>query len=227
VPLFKEKDEGRVSAAISGADETTGFEIQSAYAFGKNFGGMFNFYTAGGKDNTTYNSSSGGSTPTIEKGNGTFTEVGFGYFTPLNVKTLIFEVYGGIGGGTINNYYKQNERSKVGLTRFFVQPSFGFSNEEGTLEAALATRFSSVKFNVKESQLLAGSGFDYTQVQDVRNNANILFFEPSVLFRGGSKNVKGQLQLTASTALKQKDFLTQDLNASLGVVFSFGGKVKK
>jgi hypothetical protein len=65
VPLFKGKDEMRISGAISGADETTGFELQSAYALGKNFGGMFNFYAAGGKDNTGYDGPGGVSTPKI------------------------------------------------------------------------------------------------------------------------------------------------------------------
>lgn len=228
VPLFKEQDEARVSAAISGANETTGFELQSAYAFGKNFGAMLNFYAAGGKDRTSISGPSGGSNFIFEKGNGTITEIGVGYFQPLNARKWIIEVYGGLGGGSVNNYYKDNEFSKVGLTKLFIQPSFGYSNEEGTLETAIGMRFSSVKFNVKEANFItANNSFDNQQVRDIRNNDHIVFAEPSFLFRGGAKNVKIQVQLTASNALRQKAFFTQELNSSLGVIFCFSGKVKK
>ncbi|HEX8333929.1 MAG TPA: hypothetical protein VF622_15020 [Segetibacter sp.] len=228
VPLFKEKGEGRISGALSGADETTGFELQTAYAFGKNFGGMFNFYTAGGKDNTTFDGSGSGSTRQIEKGNGTLTEIGLGYFQPLSASNMIFELYGGIGGGTVNNFYQQNESSKVGLTKLFLQPSIGYSNDERTLEAAFSTRLSSINFKVKEARFATGTGgYDLIQVQYIRNNDNIFFVEPSLLFRGGGKNIKGQLQLTTSHPLTRKEFLTQELNASIGIFFSFNGKAKK
>jgi hypothetical protein len=229
VPLFKEKDEARISGAISGADETTGFELQSAYAFGKNFGGMLNFYTAGGRDNTTFDGSSGGgSTRQIERGNGTLTEIGLGYFKPLAASTFIFEIYGGIGGGTVNNYYQQGENSKVGLTKLFIQPSIGYSNDERTLEVAFSTRLSNINFKVKEAMFATGNNsYDYSQVQDIRNNENITFFEPSVVFKGGGKTIKGLLQLTSCLPLAQKQFFTQDLNASIGILFTFSGKVKK
>jgi len=225
VPLFKEKDEVRLSGAISGADETTGVELQSAYAFGKNFSGIFNFYSAGGSSETSSGSSGNSS---IEKGNGTLTEIGLGYFKPLKTTEWIFEIYGGAGGGRVNNSYSQSERSKVGLTRLFLQPSFGYSNEKRTLEAAISVRISNVNFRVKESTVAPGNNnFTYKQIEDVKTNNNIAFIEPSFLFRGGSKNIKVQFQLTSSAPLKQKLFFTQTLNTSLGIVFSFEGKVKE
>src|ERR1044071_1103820 len=72
VPLMKKEGDGRISASIASADETTGFELQSAYALGNHFGGMFNFYHAGSREGAS------SATPdnTTEKGNGRYFELG-------------------------------------------------------------------------------------------------------------------------------------------------------
>jgi hypothetical protein len=227
VPLLQKKDDVRISAGISGSDETTGFELQSAYALGNYFGTMFNVYATGGKETTSDGTSGGNSI--VEKGNGNLVEFGLGYFTPLKDKSWIFEFYTGVGGGTVNNEYQMNESSKVGLTRLFFQPSIGYSNPKGTLEAALATKVSSVKFKVKQAKFSGANADTYNeeQVQDIRDNPNNIFVEPSIMVRGGSKNIKLQLQLTGSNSLKNKEFLTQGLNTSLSVIFHFNAAVKK
>lgn len=128
----------------------------------------------------------------------------------------------------MNNYYHQNESSRVGLTRFFLQPSIGYSNEKGTLEAAFATRISYTGFKVKEAKLVQSNNmYDFEQVQDIRSNNSIAFIEPSLVFKGGLKNIKLQLQVTSSAAMQPKKFLTQTLSTSLGVLFSFEGGAKK
>ena len=49
VPLLEKKGDARIAAGIAGADETTGFEMQTSYAFSNHFGGMINLYKIGGK----------------------------------------------------------------------------------------------------------------------------------------------------------------------------------
>lgn len=226
VPLLTDKNDVRVSAAFSGADETSGFELQSALAVSKHIGTMFNVYATGGKETTSDNTSG---TQVVEKGNGSLVEFGLGYFTPLKDKNWIFEFYAGAGGGSVNNEYELNQSSKVEISKIFFQPSIGCKNDAGTLEAAISTRISSVNFKVKSSRFNGGSPdtYDQEQVQNIRENSNLVFIEPSFLIRGGSKNVKLQLQLTGSNSLKSKEFLTQTLTTSFGLIFHFNGTAKK
>jgi hypothetical protein len=227
IPLLQKKDDGRISAAIAGADETTGFELQSAYAFSNHIGGMLNFYTTVGKEETSSNSFSSPSTKQVEKGNGTFIELGVGYFTPINTPKWIFETYTGLGTGTINNTYTNNETSQVGLTKLFIQPSIGYSSAKGTFHVALSSRFSHVHLGVKMSTLTAINNSDLQQIMYVKDEANRIYWEPALTTGVGIKSVKLQLQLTTSGALTQKSYPSQDAVLAFGVVFSFNGQAKK
>ena len=224
VPLLRKAKDLNLSGAFSTADEASGFEFQSGYAFSKHIGGMVNFYSATGSKTSSGNNAN----LTIEKGNGVLGEIGVGYFTPLKNEEWIFEIYGGAGRGRVYNQYQQNEFSKVDLAKIFVQPAIGYKNTRGTIEAAIASRFSMIDFSINAATVNANNNlFDFNQIQDIRNNSNIVFFEPSFIFRAGSEKVKLQLQMTGSRSLSQKQFYTQPLNSSIGVVFIIGKAQKK
>ena len=122
VPLLREPKNLNLAGAFSAADESSGFEFQSAYAFSKHIGGMINFYSATGSKTSSRNNSN----MTLEKGNGVLGEIGFGYFTPLKNEEWIFEIYGGAGSGRVYNQYSQGEFSKVNLAKLFIQPAIGY-----------------------------------------------------------------------------------------------------
>lgn len=228
VPLLQKKGDGRILAAIASAEESTGFELQSAYALGNHFGAMFNFYTAKGKNETTSGYPERTVT-TIQKGNGTYGEIGGGYFSLLNNSAhWVFETYAQAGAGTVENEYLQMEKSKVKVVKLSVQPSIGYTNKAGTFQAAISSRLNNVNLSLKESNVtLDNNLYDFNEIQDLKNNSNDIYWEPSLILRGGFKNVRLQLQLTKSHAFKKKEFFTQTSVFSFGVFFSFNGQVKK
>ena len=221
VPLLKQKNDAAIAGAFAAADETSGFEFQSAYAFANHVGGMLNFYTANGKRS--------GSNTSYSKGSATYVEIGGGYFTPVATEgRWIFETYAGIGTGTVNNSYSQTENSKVNATKVFIQPSFGYRSNAGTFQAAISSRFSSVNLKLQQSTLNSNNSPDqYAKLQDLKNNGNNIYWEPSVVLRGGLSNVFFQLQYTASSGFKTHTYLTQPDLISLGVFFAFSGKPSK
>lgn len=223
VPLLQKKDDGRIAASLSAADETSGFELQSAYAFTNHFGAMFNFYTAYGKKESSSSSSS------YSKGSGTYAEVVGGYYMHLkNTDRWIFESYAGAGTGSINNHYSPSEMSKVNATKLFIQPSFGYTNKNGSFQAAISSRFSSVHLNLQQSSSTINRSTDnYFDLEDLKNNNNSMYWEPSFLIRGGISKLKFQAGFTLSKAFKEHIYSTQSAVLSFGLLFSFNGKPLK
>lgn len=217
IPLLKNKGDVRIAAAVASSDETSGYELQSAYAFVKHFAGMFNFYYADGGESTTSSQ-----TTATETGNGVYAELGAGYFSPINKSNWIFEAYGGAGTGTVNNTYGLNEASKVGVFKIFMQPSVGYTTSNGVFNVAVASRFSHVHLRIKELNLSGNNPGEVENIYNIKNEPNIVYWEPSIVFRlGFNETIKLQLQATSSTALKSKYYSSQSEVYALGLIFSF------
>jgi hypothetical protein len=214
-PLFREKNEGMVNAAFIGSDETSGVQVQSAYAVGKNVGVQLNFMTMGESNNTSYNNQN-----VKEKGRGTYIEAAAGYFTPFTNRKFVFETYGGIGGGVINNHYASSESSKVGLTKLFLQPAIGLRLPN--YQMSIATKFSAAMLRIKSSDL-SGSGLplEYAQLYYINDHKTSFLLEPTLTFRGGLKGVMLQAQITFSLNLNNNNLPQEDDLFSLGIIIPF------
>lgn len=188
VTQFTEKDEVRINAGvISGFEsEFNGGDLQFAYAPAKNIGIMLNGFTASSKEGNN----------DAEKGSGSYGEFAVGYFTTLDKqKEWTFEVFGGVGGGSVNNVYSPGESSKVNVNKVFLQPALGYKWDY--LEFAFAPRFAHVNWKLKETK---GAGTDVgNDLEYVRNKPNFFSFEPGLILRGGSKKIKGQLAVTLAS----------------------------
>lgn len=222
VPLFKEKNEMRIQAqystvgmdAISG-EGIGGFELQTAYAAGNHLGLQLNYFYAGDSD------------PDYGSGNGNYIEAAAGYFKPSKDKKLIFESYGGIGRGSVKSVYKSeyiNEYAKTSFTKFFVQPSFGFTSTY--FSAALSSKFSLVKFDVKSSSLSPeNNADDYKYIESFKHNKPYIWWEPGLLIRAGFKEMQLCTQITYSMH-GDNAWPYCNLNYSVGIVFPFNIKSK-
>src|SRR3954470_1983387 len=181
IPLFKEKNEGRAQLQYSSGNDYEGFEFQSAYAVGKHVGLQLNFFTASGNEEelgAEYGS-----------GNGTYIEGAAGYFAPSPNNFWVFETYAGLGRGTVTNKYYKSESSKVGVTKFFIQPSYGFSAKN--FEIAISSKFRLANFNVKNSTVTVDNNpADFPDIEFLRNNKSFFFWEPGIIMRGGFKQFK-------------------------------------
>lgn len=221
VPLFKEKNEARIQAQYSsvgissnGEDAIDGFEIQSAYAVGKHTALQLNFFHAGDKDD--YGS-----------GNGNYIEPAAGYFMPLHNNNWIFETYAGVGVGGINSIYKTDnlsESAKTSLTKFFVQPSFGYSRQH--FSVAFSSKFSLVNLGVGSSSVSEENNpTDFAYLEAFKNGKSYFWWEPGFIIRGGFKNIQGLLQITYSIQ-NDKTLPFCNENVSLGIIVPFKIKSK-
>ena len=144
VPLFREKNEYRISGIYAVGDETTCAEVQAAYSVTGKIGIMADFMTA-----------KGGKVSDNNWGKGNYFDGAIGYYKPLG-KSGVFEIYGGLGGstqhheytilnfngGTIYNSY--GGKSDLSFLKAFVQPSIGLTYK--SFDIAVSTRISRISF---------------------------------------------------------------------------------
>lgn len=204
VPLFKEKGEGRINGYYTEGSEISGGEVQAAYSVSNHVGLIFNTAFVSGSDDS-YGSNK------IDRGNGSLIEGGLGYYQPLTMN-WIFETYGGFGVGQAKNEYSQGGSSKVNFTKYFIQPSLGFTIKN--LDVGIASKFSFLNMKVNGGSY--ANQYDNFDLEYIEAHPNSVLWEPSIFIRFGFPELKAQLQYTPSFNLNNKD-LAQELD-----VFSAG-----
>lgn len=224
VPLFKEKNEGRIQAqyTTTGAqvdyDAADGFEIQTAYAVGNHTALQLNFFHASENDQE-YGS-----------GSGNYIEAAYGYFKPFAKKRWVFETYAGLGTGSVNNIFKNTlnyttEQAKTSITKFFVQPSVGFATKY--FDAAFSSKFSLVNLGFNNSTLSKENNqYDYEYVESLRKGKSYFFWEPGLMIRGGFEHIKAVIQLTETITSNDTQPIS-NASLSLGLVIPFKIKSKQ
>jgi hypothetical protein len=219
IPMFTEKDEYRISGTIGGGDESSCIEFQSAYSPTDQIGVMANFmYATGGNesDNDGF-------------AEGSYLEGAVGYFKPLG-NGGVFEVYGGLGGGSQHHQYtsynydygSQNVGyADLSLVRLFVQPSVGLSYH--IFDVALSTRICSLDYTKVENHV----SNEYSDFSDISSKTHYLL-EPAITLRAGWKTVKLQFQASYVTYLNNpRMYFYEESHISIGVYVSLAGKNKK
>src|SRR6266498_665245 len=208
VPLLKEKNDGRIQLQLSSGNDYEGFEFQSAYAVGKHTCLQLNFFTASGdykEADIKYGS-----------GKGTYIEAAAGYFAPSHNNHWVFETYAGAGTGTVTNEYMKSEFSKVGVTKFFLQPSFGFSTKN--FEIAISSKFSMANIRLKDYTITENNNpYDFIDIKFLQNNKSFFFWEPGIIMRGGFEQFKFLAQLTLSVP-NDSELNIDPVNLSLGIM---------
>src|SRR6266540_6653143 len=211
VPMLKEKNDGRIQLQYSSGNDYEGFEFQSAYAAGKHVGLQLNFFTASGnyeESGIDYGS-----------GKGTYIEAAAGFFAPYHNNLWVFETFAGAGIGTVTNEYTNSESSKVGVTKFFIQPSYGFSTNN--FEIAVSSKFSVANFKVKNSTVtMDNNPYDFPDIKFLQDNKSFFFWEPGIMLRGGFKQFKILAQFTYSASNDSK-LNIDNANLSVGIMIPF------
>lgn len=201
VPLLKQKGDTKMTLAISGGDEFTGFEAQVATAVSEKFGVIGNFiYARGDSETDNY----------ADSGSGYLFEVGAGYFKPIGRK-FVFETYGGLGLGSVSNKYDPGT-SKVKFTRIFLQPTIGFTTKG--FDIALSSRFAGLNYHSIDS-----NSYDDYDLEYIRDHKFSFLFEPALTIRGGWEETKIQLQYVISKNLSNPSLSQEKSNLSIGLFF--------
>ena len=216
VPLFREKNEYRFSAFYGDGDKSSSGEIQVAYSPTSNLGIMANYISASGGNSTGKNSASG-----------SCLEGALGYFKPLG-NAAVFEIYGGLGGGSQNHKYYSSFTNQsygsadISFVKVFIQPSFGMTFN--AFDVAFSTRLCSMSFtDVKNNTT---DGYESRVLNDigVKNHA---FIEPAITLRGGWKNVKFQVQgLISADLTNPVMYIGEGYHFSAGMYFTIANRYK-
>jgi hypothetical protein len=213
VPLFKEKNELRFSGAFSFGDESSCFEAQAAYSVTDKIGLMANYMHA-----------QGGDVPGKDYGKGNYYEGGAGYYKPIGLDK-VFEIYGGIGGGSqhheySSSYYGDYEgNAELSLVNLYIQPSFGFTYN--FLDVAGSARFCRVSFTNIDNH---NASDDINSLSD----KSCLYLEPAITLRAGWKYVKMQVQASyAANINSPRIYIGEEAHISIGLYFTLAERLKK
>lgn len=209
VPLLKEKNEARFTIGV--------FDFQGAYAVQENIGVMINGNY--GRYNTTSSN--------LESDNTTqgLIEGGVGYLKPFS-KNTIFELFGGYGVGEntikssnsdyMNGGVPRNTSFSAKTSRFFVQPSIGYSVD--FLDVALSTRICFLNYSNLYSTGYTSADLIAMRLADI-DKQTFAFVEPAVTVRVGYKYVKfhGQLLFSYKYNLEPLDYVPLTLNFGIHI----------
>jgi hypothetical protein len=222
VPLFREKNEYRLSGTYGLGTETSCLEVQGAYSVTGNFGVMTNFMSAKGIDNHEESWAKG-----------TYFDVAIGYYKPL-LKSGVFEIYGGVGGSKQHHQYRSEifdpgnplynnlnaGTSDVSFIKIFVQPSIGMTFNG--FDFAFSTRFNRLTFNKTDNQIdKLSNKYEFDKLNTTAQTKNFLFFEPALTIRGGWKYIKVQLQGATASYLNNDHYHFDQYHISIGLIVTF------
>jgi hypothetical protein len=214
VPMFRGKNEFRLSGAEGGGEKSSCAEIQAAYSASDKIGIMMNYMSArGGKVSTDH-----------DWAMGNYFDAGIGYFRPVS-RHGVFEVYGGLGHSIQQHSYPDAGRADLSFTKVWVQPSFGYTLD--FIDIAFSTRLNSLSFNNIENRIdQQKDGYEYDRLYSLEKERNYIFFEPAVTIRGGWKYIKIQFQGSTSSYSK-RNLPFEEYHLSLGVCFSIADRFGK
>jgi hypothetical protein len=226
VPLFKEKDQYRLSGAFGSGDESKCIEAQAAYALSDRIGILANFMSAWGGDVSDR-----------DYGRGTCLDGGIGYYKPVK-DYGVFEIYGGFGGSSQHHEYsgphydpltgaiftEYEGSSDLAFFKLFIQPSFGVTYS--IFDFIASTRISSLSFMSVQNNIY-GNTYLYDDLNSISNKGQF-FMEPAATLRAGWENVKVQAQISYIWHLNDRDLdVGEETHFSIGLVFNLSKKPAK
>lgn len=226
IPLFKEKNTFKGKAGFGGGNNYNGGDIQLAYSASKKIGIIVNSFFAGKKEQVDENFSTGATQE--ESGKGSYVEVGAGYYKAFGEKKLwIFETYGGAGVGGENHVYNSLETSKLNITKYFIQPSIGYSSHRGTFEIAVGSRFCGLNLKINQSNVsMANNQPSKRDLDYISIHPSSFLWEPSIMVAAGWPNFKFYFQLTTSHNLTNPNLAQDNSDANLGIKFTLKNNPK-
>ena len=206
VPLFKEKNEVRVSGAVINGDEVTGCNVQAAYAMTKESAIMANALVIN---------------PTSHDGRGQLYELGAGYYKPLADpsalinKKFVFESYAVIGLGSATNYYNNYPYGlSTNIFKAYLQPSIGYTSN--LFDLIVSAKIGAIHtFGIRKNMpdttyndLLQNGSTIGTDLNTLQQSRTAFVFEPAFTVRLGFKYAKLHFQVGTTVVSDHLSVLT-------------------
>jgi len=198
VPVLTKKGDSKIGAVYSTNavgqetkddveidNRSRGYDLHGAVAITDNFAVQAShFYrwekTTGGPDSITL------------KYKRNLTEIGLGYYLPVNdKKNAFFQVFAGAGLGRFN--FTDNDKSgsyfhQANITKIYLQPAFLFKSK-GSFTTSVALRFSNINYSKIITNYSASQLSDY-HLDDLGGRGK-WFFEPATVNSFWFKNLPG------------------------------------
>ncbi len=237
VPVFTQKGDSKIGAVYSTNltgeesidDETIdnrsrGFDLHGAIALSDNWAiQASNFYR--------WEKSEGGPDSATVKYQRNLTEVGVGYYMPINArKTVFFQFFAGGGIGKFS--FSDNDRvgynyHQANITKVYLQPAFLFRSK-GSFTSAVSMRGSIISYRDIKTSYDANELDNYNL--DFLSNRAKLFIEPAYTGSFGFKNVPGlrfEFQAGLSFLVARRYFDYRIMNFSAGTWIDIGSLLNK
>jgi hypothetical protein len=237
VPVLTQKGDSKIGAVYSTNltgeesidDETIdnrsrGFDLHGAIAVSDNWAiQASNFYR--------WEKSEGGYDSATIRYQRNLTEVGIGYYMPLNQsKTVFFQFFAGGGMGKFS--FTDNDRSgfnfhQANITKVYLQPAFLFRSK-GSFTNAVSLRGSIISYRNIKTSYTPSELEDYNL--DFLSNRAKLFIEPAYVASFGFKNVPGlrfELQAGLSFLVARNFIDYRVMNFSAGTWVDIGAMFNK
>lgn len=217
-PLFREQWDADLAVGLRLSSMSFGGDFQGALAVADHVGIMANANLYGMDWNTTgplgahYEGSHSGS----------LLEIGAGYFTKLNEKT-VFETYGGYGWGIAKNNYGESIDAEVKYHRIFIQPAIGWYFKYANI--SFSTRVCILDYYMFRYDNTLNQT-DEEIILNLENRADY-FFEPAFTVRVGSENVKFKGQVVFSigpTYMDNSPIAYDPVSFNFGLIFNLRKK---
>ncbi|MCX6328876.1 MAG: hypothetical protein NTZ85_05070 [Bacteroidia bacterium] len=221
VPLFNDKNQFSGDLAGSFGTVNNCFEIQTAFSLPGHIALTANYMT-GGNDNSSeyYN----------DFARINYFESSLGYYRSFE-NIGVFEIYSGYGRGYQRHAFtswqswslESDGRADMSYSKIFIQPDIGI--KKGWMEAAFSCRLS--RLNFTDIKIDNSVYYHLDELNTLRQNNTPWLIEPAFTFRGGSKSVKGQIQVVFSQNLTNSYLMFERFRFNIGLYISLSKKQSK
>ncbi len=216
VPLFKEKNEAKISFNYSKSKEASFLSVMSAFAFTDKHAIQGNIFYG---RQTRFDSPETGPSSNMLEGS-----MAFGWFKALDTESRVEIFIGNNLGFRELSSHGNWENLSYTYNKLFVQPSVGMGSKFFDIAATTSIGYMNLfgmKFKDRSGTSLPFE--NYVDAAKIHNNKNSLFLEPGLTLRIGSEKLKFQIQGVYSFNLLHKDLPFDRYSISFGFLISTKG----
>ena len=211
IPAMKNAGDVNAGAGFHFTNSGSGLQFQTSVAASPYLGFMVN----GHYNSVTVNWNSDG-IDEKDQSRALYAEGAVGFMLPSSQNS--FEVYAGVGTGTVKNRFAAS-LSDIGLMRYFIQPSFSMMNSSQTSAISVAVRFSYLTTSIRDT-LFNSSNYYQEEMMDLNSARNAFFFEPAFQWKMGNKH-QYKLNFSVSAPLTSIAWRYDRLNLGFGYNFLY------
>ena len=220
VPLFNDKNQFSGYLAGSFGTVNSCFEIQTGFSLPGHVALTANYMTGGNNHSSEYYD---------DFARINYFESSLGFYRSFE-NIGVFEIYSGYGRGFQRHVFtswqswslEADGKADMSFSKIFIQPDIGI--KKGWMEAAFSCRLTRLNFS---GIRIDNTVYHLDELNILKQNSTPWLVEPAFTFRGGSKSVKGQIQVLFTGNLTNSNLMFERFRFNIGLYFSLSKKQSK